>query len=94
MDEASLLKKESQLTVSLGLMLVLWDVLTNRLAGSAALAALNPNERRALWVLEDLCEAAIAEKGVRPLPADQWEQLMTLAREHVRKLPVEFSDEG
>jgi hypothetical protein len=86
------LKKTISLQLSAGHLLVVWDVLANRLAGSSSMNELPDAEKRALWALEDICEEALGNNGLGGRPEDEWNHLMELAREHVKTIPVEFVD--
>jgi hypothetical protein len=66
--------------------------LANKLAGSPVLDTYGPEERRAIWALQDLCELALEENGITPRPEADWNRLIQAAREHVKHIPVEFGD--
>ncbi len=84
------LKNEINLQLSAGHLLVVWDVLANRLADSSFMKELPEDEQRSLWALQDICEEKLAENGFSARPQDEWGQLMELAREQVRSIPIEF----
>ncbi len=86
------LAKEVSVKLSVGHLLLVWDVLANKLAGSPVLDTYGPEEQRAIWVLQDLCELALEENGVIPRPEADWNRLIQAAREHVKHIPVEFDD--
>jgi len=86
------LKKNTKIRLSTGHLLVIWDVIANKLSGSPFFDSLNEEERRALWALQDLSEAQILKIGIEGKPKDEWELLMAAARKHVRTIPVEFLD--
>ena len=86
------LGKEVSLQLSAGHLLVIWDVLANKLSGSSFIKELPDEEKRALWALEDICEEALADNGLGGRPQDEWNRLMEFAREHVKTIPVEFVD--
>jgi hypothetical protein len=86
------LDQTSDLTLSTGHLLVIWDVLANKLSGSPFMDELSPEERRAMWSLQDLCEKALGEAGVAPRPEPEWNALMAAARAHVKTIPAEFLD--
>ncbi len=87
MNEA--LSKSIGLELSAAHLLVVWDVLANRLAQSA-IEALSGEEQRALWALQDLCESTLATSGFSSRAEEDWDALMSSAREQVKTLPVEF----
>ena len=86
------LKKKTKIRLSTGHLLVLWDVIANKLSGSPFIDSLNEEDRRALWALQDLSEAQILKVGIEPKPEKEWELMMAAARKHVRTIPVEFLD--
>jgi hypothetical protein len=85
------LTKEVQLNLSIGHLLVVWEVLANKLAGSAVLDSYGEEERRAIWALQDLVEVALGANGISSRPKPDWDRLIQAAREHVKHLPVESS---
>jgi len=84
------LKKKTKIRLSTAHILVLWDVIANKLSGSPFFDSLNEEERRALWALQDLSEAQILKVGIKPKPEKEWELMMVAARKHVKTIPVEF----
>ncbi|HEY6620923.1 MAG TPA: hypothetical protein VIY68_15360 [Steroidobacteraceae bacterium] len=84
--------KEVELKISLGHLLAVWDVLSNRLAGSPFLETLSAEESRAMRALDDLCEHAIAANGIAPRPAPEWDRLIQAAKEHVKSIHLDFED--
>lgn len=86
------LKKNTKIRLSTGHLLVLWDVIANKLSGSPFLDNLSEEERRALWALQDLSEAQILKIGIEPKPEKEWELMMAAARKHVRTISVECFD--
>jgi hypothetical protein len=62
------LTKEARLKLSAGHLLVVWDILANRLPGSPFSEALSDEERRAMSALQDLCEHALLAKGIASRP--------------------------
>ena len=83
-------KKNTKIRLSTGHLLVLWDVIANKLSGSPFMDSLSEEDRRAIWALQDLSEAEIVKLGIGPKPEKDWELLMATARKHVRTIPVEF----
>ena len=86
------LSKKAHLQLSVGHLLVVWDVFSNKLAGSPFIDSLSEEEKRAIWALEDLCEHGLAENGITAAPEPEWNELIQAAREHVKSIPVEFVD--
>jgi hypothetical protein len=89
---AETLTNEAVLKLSVGHLLSVWEILANKLSGTPFLDALDQDEKRAVWALEDLCEKALVENGISSLPAPEWDKLVQKAKEHVRSIPVEFLD--
>jgi hypothetical protein len=84
------LKTVASIDLSAGHLLVVWDILANRLSGSTIVNVLTEEERMAIWAMEDICEEKLKEIGFSSRPQPDWEALMANARAHVRTLPVEF----
>jgi hypothetical protein len=86
--------KQIPVSISAGHLMVLWDVLSNKLAGSNFFDALSEEEQVALWAAQDLFEHVLDENGISAKPAKEWERLMEAARAHAGQLPVEYRDSG
>jgi hypothetical protein len=84
--------KQTPVSISAGHLLVLWDVLANKLVGSKFFDTLGEEEKIALWAAQDLFEHLLDEIGFSSKPAEEWERLMEAARAHARQLPVEYRD--
>lgn len=84
------LKKEATLTLSVGHLLIVWDILSNKF--SAYQSKFTEEEKRAIWALEDLCETALTHNGIKALPEQEWNHLMAEATKLVQTVPVEFLD--
>lgn len=84
--------KTARLQLSIGHLLVIWDVLANKAAKSGLIEALDDDEQRAIWALEDLCERSLMDQGIAGRPEAEWQSLMERARAHVRSIPVDFLD--
>jgi hypothetical protein len=80
------------LEMSLGHVIVMWEVLANKLSTSALSSALRPEELRSLRAAQDLFERSIAAHGITPRPQMEWDQLVSSACEHVARLPIEYED--
>ena len=85
-----ILTKEIALRLSVGHLLFVWEILANKLSGTPPFDALDQDEKRALWALQDLCEQALVEHGVSSFPDSEWNRLVQEAKAHVRTIPVEF----
>lgn len=77
------------LSLSLGHLIPVWDILANRLSGTPFMEGLTEEEKRAVWALEDLCERSLVENGVSSRPEAEWNALVDAAKAHVRSIPVE-----
>ena len=86
------LSSQAALKLAIGHLLVIWDVLANKASGSQFMDELAEEERRAIWALEDLCEAELNSCGVKPRPEPEWNDLMHRARDFVKTIPAEFLD--
>ena len=51
-------------SISAGHLIVLWDVLTNKLAGSKFIDTLSQEEQTAVWAAQDLFEQALDRNGI------------------------------
>ena len=82
----------ASLTLSLGHMLVVWDILANKLSGTPFIESLSEGEKRAIWALQDFCERCLVKNGISSRPKPEWDALVDAAKEHVRSIPVDFLD--
>ena len=69
------LTKEVSLQLPVGHLLIIWDILSNKLAGSPANCEFSEEEKRAIWALEDLCEQELINNGITARPEEEWNQL-------------------
>lgn len=86
------LQKEVTLTLSLGHLLMVWNILSNKVSCSPFNHNFSEEEKRTIWALEDLCETGLINNGIESLPENEWNQLIESARDFVKTLPVEFVD--
>ena len=84
------LSRRVPLELSIGHLLVAWDILANKLCAADFADTLSEEEQHAIWALQDLCENCLAQNGVTGLPEPAWNALMRAATEHVRGIDVEF----
>jgi hypothetical protein len=91
MDKTGL-NKQATLNLPVGHLLVVWDVLSNRLPETPYKKEFSEEEKRAIWALEDLCERELARQGFGARPKEEWDQLMGQATEFVKTIPAEFLD--
>ncbi len=86
------LSKEVSVELSVGHLLVIWNVLSNKLSGLNFNEEFTDEEKRALWALEDICEKSLIKNKITTMPEDEWDELIQKALKHVKALPVEFLD--
>jgi len=86
------LSTETSLKLSAGHLLVVWDLLSNKLSCCPLNDEFTEEEKRAIWALEDLCEQELGEKGFVARPEKEWNQLIERATEFVKTVPAEFLD--
>jgi hypothetical protein len=79
-------------SISAGHLMVLWDVLSNKLAGPKFIDGLSKEEQIAVWAAQDLFERALVGNGISAKPAKEWERLMEAARAYASQMPVEYRD--
>jgi hypothetical protein len=84
------LSKKVPLNLSLGHLLVVWEILSNKLPGSPFFEALGAEEQRALFALQDLSDRVLLENGISALPMEEWDRLVQSAREHVASIPIDY----
>lgn len=90
--ESKGLNTPATLRLPIGHLLVVWDVLSNRLPETNYKETLTETEKRAVWALEDLCEQALVSAGFGSRPEKDWDALMAAAAEFVKSIPAEFVD--
>lgn len=86
------LTQETTVRLSAGHLLVVWDVLANKVTETGFVDALTEEEKRAIWALQDLCERGLIDAGIAARPQAKSEAVMQAAREHVKSVPVEVLD--
>jgi hypothetical protein len=86
------LDKPATLYLPVGHLLVVWDILSNRLSETPYKDEFTEEEKRAIWALEDLCEKELVRNGFGARPEEQWNKLINQATEFVKTIPVEFLD--
>jgi len=87
------LTKKIPLNISLGHLLLVWEVLSNKISCDPFNKQLSEIERRAIWALEDLCENTLVENECGAMPKKDLETLIKKAGEHVKSISVEFLDD-
>ena len=95
-DQRSMSKEELDKTATINLpighLLVVWDVLSNKLSDSPYKDEFAEAEKRAIWALEDLCEIELVRNGFSGRSEKEWEALMAKATDFVKTIPAEFLD--
>ncbi len=86
------LRKLTTLHLPAGHLLIVWDVLSNKLSQTPYKDEFSEEEKMAIWALEDLCENELVRNGFGARPEDEWNTLMNQAAEFVKTIPVEFLD--
>jgi len=86
------LARQATLQLSIGHLLVIWDILSNRLSETPYKNEFTEEEKRAIWALEDLCEDELVQNGFGARPKHEWDAQMKQATEFVKSIPVEFVD--
>ena len=86
------LNKPATLHLPLGHLLVVWDVLSNKLSDTNYKEKFSEEEKRAIWALEDICENELVRNGCDSRPQEEWNQLIEQAIEFVKTIPVECLD--
>ena len=78
--------------MSVGHLVVIWDILARRLSDPAGNATFSDDEKRAIWAMEDLVENTVMAKVVDARPDLDWDDLIACATTYIRTLPVDFLD--
>ena len=86
------LDKRISTELSLGHLLVLWDILSNKVTGDELRKKFSEEELRAIWSFQDKCEQELTSIRITAKPETEWNELMQNALVHTKKLPVEFLD--
>ena len=86
------LSKSASLNLPIGHLIVVWDILSNKLAGSPTNGIFTEEEKRAIWALQDLCENVLIENEVTSMPEPEWNALVKRAIEFVKSIPVDYLD--
>ena len=78
--------------MTLGHVLVLWEILSNNPSFENLRNKFSEDEARAIWAFQDICENELIKQDVGPKPEEQWNELVQKALKHVNTIPVEFLD--
>ncbi|MEW8012335.1 MAG: hypothetical protein AB2794_14620 [Candidatus Thiodiazotropha endolucinida] len=84
------LNEKSSIELTIGHLLMVWHVLSEKLSGLTQYNELSESEIRAVWALQDICEKQLIKNGITEKHKDEWQKLIETAAVHVSKLPVEF----
>lgn len=63
---------ETTVQISLGHLLMIWDLMEKKLAGAPLNEAFTAEEKRAIWALEDLFEKALVSNGITGRHQLEW----------------------
>jgi hypothetical protein len=85
------LAKEVSPKMPLSLALVLWDIVANKLQQSTLDRSLSEDERRGIWVFQDLLERCLEEEG-QIAPSSAFDALLRKALEQIKQMPVKYED--
>jgi hypothetical protein len=84
--------KEVSVKITLGHLLLSWEVMSNKFSDLISNESFSEDERRALWGLADLLEKTLVENGIDGRPQAEWERLISQTRQYIRSVPVDFLD--
>jgi hypothetical protein len=84
--------KQATIHLPIGHLLVVWDVLANRLPETTYKEVFTEEDKRAIWALEDLCENELVRNGFGGRPEHEWNKLLSQATEFIKTIPAEFID--
>jgi len=86
------LKKEVTIKLPIGHLLIVWDILSNKLSGAPLNDEFTEEEKRAIWALEDLCEEELINSEITEKPEKEWNHLLEQATKFVKTIPADFLD--
>jgi hypothetical protein len=84
--------REVSVRITLGHLLLAWEVMSSKFSDLGANESLSEEERRAVWGLADLLEKALVEHGITGRPQVEWETLIFKANAYIKNVPVDFLD--
>lgn len=82
--------KQVTLKITVGHLLLAWQVMTDKFSSLQSFDTLSEDERRAIWGLSDLLERALIDVGVSEYSQAGWEALVREARTFINAVPVDF----
>ncbi|WP_226705214.1 hypothetical protein [Microbulbifer elongatus] len=80
---------EISIKLTEGHLIVLWDLLSSKLAGKPLNVEFSKVEKRVIWALADLCEVELERLGWSEYP-EEWEATVRKARMYCQDLPADF----
>ena len=86
------LKKEATIKLPVGHLLIVWNILSDKLSGAPLNDEFTEEEKRAIWALEDLCEKELTNIEIAEKSDEEWNHLLEQATEFIKTIPVEFLD--
>ncbi len=90
--EAEDFSKETSIKITLGHLLLVWEVMSDKFSDLQSYGNLSDEEKRAIWGLADLLENSLAENGITEKPQAEWAALINRAKEFMKTVPVDFLD--
>lgn len=90
--KGSNLTDDASIKLSVGHLIVLWNLISNKLSCEPINDNFTEEEKRAVWAFEDLCEYELVKHGHGSKPKHDWDELITKAQEFCKTLPAEFLD--
>lgn len=82
--------KEIPIKITLGHLLLSWEVLSDKFSDLQSQDSLSEEERRAIWGLADLLENSLAENGVNGKSQAEWAALISKVKKYMKTVPVDF----
>ena len=88
--EAEDFSKEISIRITLGHLLLAWEIMSEKFSDLQSHDSLSEEERRAIWGLADLLENALVEYDATEKPQADWAALISKAKEYIKTVPVDF----
>lgn len=86
------LSREISIEMTLGHLLLAWEVMSDKFSDLQSYDSLSEEERRAIWGLADLLEKALIDNGISGESQAEWAALISSAKAFVKTIPVDFLD--
>jgi hypothetical protein len=87
------LSKETTVKITLGHLLLAWEVLSDKFSDLRSCGNLSEEEMRAIWGLADLLEKTLIGNGVSGRSQEEWKSLVSRATDFIRSVPADFLNE-